>query len=383
MLKTGRIIFGTLAFALSANAVPAPAQSQVMTGSSMELGGERLALSRDETSRLSELGQSLTATLALQDRALAAARAVVRSPDARHVLASYELEIALRRHDDVMRAGALDVLIASRLTRPERIPSYVAARGEIAYRAHDYALASTLWTRAAELQPNSPQALMNLAQVKAAQADPDAAADLIRRAIALAGRGQAAVPEVWYRQWLSIAYNGHQQAQTAAAGQALLAAYPNAANWRFVLAAYRQLLSAQEAAEIDMLRLMRATRTFNQSNEYQRLAQLLLRAGHPTEARETLDDGIARGVVARDQPPIPEIGQEIARALAGQAPGRPTIAVTNLAIADERLGRAAAFAMAGRRAEAEPLLRAVADSAALDWEKDLARFWLLWLARPA
>ena len=54
-----------------------------------------------------------------------------------------------------------------------------------------------------------------------------------------------------------------------------------------------------------------------------------------------------------------------------------------MAIADERLGRAAAFAMAGRRADAEPLLRAVADSAPLDWEKDLARFWLLWLARPA
>jgi hypothetical protein len=39
--------------------------------------------------------------------------------------------------------------------------------------------------------------------------------------------------------------------------------------------------------------------------------------------------------------------------------------------------------MAGRRADAEPLLHALADHGARDWERDLAHFWLLWLARPA
>lgn len=380
MLKAGRIAFGALALALGAGAAPVSAQ---MASTEMTLGGERLAVTRDEMRRLSELGETVTATPALQDRALAAARAIANSPDARFAFASYALAIAQRRHDDVLRAEALDILIASGRVRPERLVSYLAARGDIAYRAGDYALASTHWTRVAELQPNDPQSLMNLAQVRQAQQDSTGAAALIQRAIALPRPGNAPVPEVWYRQWLSIVYNGHQQAQTAAAGRALVAAYPTAANWRFALVAYRQLLTDQAAAEIDMLRLMRATRTFNQSNEYQRLAQLLLRAGHPAEARETLDDGIARGLVMRDQSPIPEIGREIARALAGQTPARPVIAVAALAVADERLGRAAAFAMAGRRAEAEPLLHAVAETGALDWDKDLARFWLLWLAHPA
>lgn len=371
MLKASGILFGVAALIASA-----PANAQ-MAESRLELGGQTLSVSRDEARRLSELREALTAAPAIQDRLLAAARAVANSPDARHVLASYELEIAQRRHDDVMRAGALDVLIASRLTRPERLASYVAARGDIAWRAHDLALASTLWTRAAEMQPDSPQALMNLAQVKQAQADPGAAGDLIRRAIALAGRGQAAAPEIWYRQWLSIAYNGHQVGQTAAAGQALLAAYPNAANWRFALVAYRQLLASQETAEIDMLRLMRAARSFTAQAEYQRLAQLLIRAGRASEARETLDDGIARGMVDRQASPIPEIGREIERAIA-----RPPISVT-LIPASADLQRAAAFAFAGRRADAEPLLRALADHGPQDWEKDLAGFWLLWLARPA
>lgn len=369
--------FAFAALALASGAIAAPASAQMMTNTDMTLGGERLTVSRDEMRRLSELGETLTATPGLQDRALAAARAIVNSPDARHAFATYELEIAQRRHDDVMRAEALDILIVSRRTRPERLASYVAARGEIAYRAHDYALAATLWTRSVELQPGNPQALMNLAQVKAAQAEPDAAADLIRRAIALAGRGQAAVPEVWYRQWLSIAYNGHQLAQTAAAGRALLTAYPNAANWRFALSAYRQLLTAQAAAEIDMLRLMRAAGTFNQSVEFQRLAQLLIRANLPAEARETLADGITRGVVSRDASPIPEISREIDRALARQT------GPTSLLTAAGNLQSAALLAMAGRRADAEPILRAVADNGAQDWEKDIAGFWLLWLARPA
>lgn len=374
-MKAGRISISALAFALTAT----PAGAQVAS-TSMELGGERLAVTQTEMARLSDLGQSITATTGIQDRALAAARAVATSPDARHVLAIYELEIARRRGDNAMLAAALDVLIASRHGSPAVRASWLATRGDIAFHSHDLALASALWTRAAEMQPDSAQALMNLAQVKQAQADPDAAAALIRRAIALVGRGQSAVPEVWYRQWLSIAYNGGQVGQAAAAGQALLAAYPSAANWRFTLAAYRQLLTGQAAAEIDMLRLMRATRTFNQSNEYQRLAQLLIRAGRPVEARETLDDGIARGVVARDQPPIPEIRREIDRMLA--RPAAPA-APASPRPAGGDLQRAAGLAMAGRRAEAEPLLRALADHGTQDWEKDLARFWLLWLARAA
>lgn len=373
MLKARRIAFGAAALALAASAAPAWAQ----TSTSMELGGERLSVSREEMQRLSDLGNALTATPALQDRALDAARRVANSPDARHAFASYALEIALRRHDNVLRAEALDILIASRRTRAERLPSYLAARGDIAYRAGDFALASTHWARVAALQPNDAQSLMNLAQVRQALNDASGAAVLIQRAIALPRPGHAPAPETWLKQWLSIAYNGHQPAQTAEAGRALLAAYPNAANWRFALVAYRQLLATQAAAEIDMLRLMRAARAFNQSAEYQRLAQLLIRAGLPAEARATLEDGIGRGIVNRQASPIPEIGREIERAIAS-----PPISVTFIQ-ASADLQRAAGFAIAGHRADAEPLLRALADHGAQDWEKDLAGFWLLWLARPA
>jgi len=360
--------------AICALCLTAPAAALQTSSTELRIGNDRLSVSAEEFRHLSELGNALTATPAIQDRAILLARSAVNGPDARHVFGTYLLEIARRRQNDAWYAEALDILIASRLTRPERLIGYYGARGDIALRAGDLPLASTLWTRAAELQPNNPQALMNLAQVRQAQGDPAGAAELIQRAIAIGRQGQAAAPETWYKQWLSIAYNGRQTEQTAAAGQALLTAYPTAANWRFALVAYRQLLT-EGATEIDMLRLMRAARAFTQPAEYQRLAQLLIRAGLPAEARETLDDGIARGIVDRSASPIPEIGREIERARASAAP---------LAAVTTELSRGSALAVAGRRAEAEAVFRAVADGPiALAWERDLARFWLLWFARPA
>lgn len=375
MMRTGLIAFGALLFVQDAAAY------QMSASTEMWLGGERLSVSRDELRRLSDLGNALTATPAIQDRALAAARSVVNGPDARHVFASYLLEIGRRRQHDGWRAEALDLLIVSRLTRPEMLPGYFAARGGIALRAGDLELAASLWTRAAELQPGNPQALVNLAQVRQAQGDQEGAATLLRRAIAMGGQGQAPVPESWYRQWVTTAFNGRQAEQTAMAGRALVAAYPATANWRLALVTYRQLPTAQEGAEIDLLRLMRTARAFTQAAEYQRLAQLLLQAGLAAEALDTLEDGISRGIVQRDVSPTPEIGRQIARALgppANRSPAPPAAQATG------PLRRGTALAMAGRRAEAQAVLSALADDgSAPAWERDLARFWLLWLARPA
>lgn len=342
----------------------------------MWLGSERLSVTRDELRRLSDLGNAITATPAIQNRAIAAARSAINGPDARHVFATYLLEITRRRQNAAWRTEALDVLIASRLTRPEMLPGYIAARGDIAFRTGNLELAATLWTRAAELQPNNPQALVNLAQVRQAQGDQSGAMTLMRRAIALGTQGQAPAPETWHRQWVSTAFNGQQLQETAAAGQALVTAWPSVENWRLALVTYRQLLTTQESAEIDILRLMRVARALTRPAEYQRLAQLLQRAGLASEARDTLEDGIARNIVSRETSPTPEIGREIARALTARPNAAPAPPAT-------ALRRGAGLAVAGRRAEAEALFRTVTEGAAADWEKDLARFWLLWLARPA
>jgi len=371
-----------IAVAIAASAAmpihgPAAAQGPQ---SSMELDGVRLVLSRDELSRLSDLNQVVHGNnRALQDRALAAAQAVANSEDARYVLALYQLEIGRQRRDDALRAPALDLLIARRGVAPAKLISWLEVRGDIAFRARDYALASALWGRVAELRPNDPQTLVNLAQVRDAEGDHRGAIDLLARAIAARG-ATPPPPEIWYRQWLSIAYNGRLVEQDAAAGRALLAAYPTAENWRLALVSYRQAAAPQGGAEIDLLRLMRAVGALAHADEYQRFAQLLLQAGFAPEARSVLDEGVERGIVNGIHSPIPDIRREIERAL--QRPGRPAAPADDTAT---RFRLAAALALAGRRPEAEAAFRAIAGAsgAAGRWYPDLAAYWLLWLARRA
>jgi predicted Zn-dependent protease len=375
--------------------------------SSLTLNGRTFSLSGIELDRLTALaGVVHTANRGAQDNALAAARSVANTPDARYVLAIYQLEIGRQRQDDALRAPALDVLIADRDTPRDRLVSYLAVRGDIALRNHDYPTASALWTRLRDLQPNDPQGLVNLAQVRAAQDDPAGAIGLIRDGIAAHRSGPS--PEGWYRQWLTIAHNARLVDQGAAAAFALLASYPNPANWRFALVAYRQLAAPQEAAEIDLLRLIRTAGALAHSDEYQRLTQLLLHAGLAAEARAVLDEGVSRGIVDGTESPIPDIRREIDRAIqqpraaasplitadtrfaegrfaeaaaayqAALQPARPDGAAVNLRLA-------VAFARAGRRAEAETILHNLAGGAEANepgrFYPDLARFWLLWLAQ--
>jgi tetratricopeptide (TPR) repeat protein len=366
---------------------PGPARAQSVQ-SSLTLNGRTFALSPLELDRLTALAHVVhTLDRGAQDRALEAARSVANGADGRYVLALYQLEIGRQRHDDGLRAQALDVLIADRQTPRDKLLSYLGPRGDIAFRSGDYATASSLWGRLLELQPDDPQAAMNLAQVRAAQQDAAGAIALIRRAIAAPRTG--APPETWYRQWLSIAFNAHLLDQCATAGQALVSAYPTPENWRHALATYRQLAAPQEGAEIDLLRLMRVAGVLIQSAEYLPLAQLLEHAGLPLEGKAVLEEGIARGTVNRAEPPVPAIIAEIDRVISrqGNGPG-PARAPSNQAAPPEGQGsyrQAAALALAGRRPEAEAAFRALSQNAGGEglrrFYPDLASFWLDWLAR--
>ncbi|MBJ7438522.1 MAG: hypothetical protein JHD35_05815 [Sphingopyxis sp.] len=357
----------------------ASAQDKVSTV--MEIGGSKLAVSLQEMRALSALGNlARGAQSARQDRALADARRIANSRDARFALALYELEIGNRRGDDVMRAGALDILIASPLTRPERLAGHLAVRGQIAFRAGDLDMAGRSWGRLAELAPSDPDALANLAQVRLAQKDAPGAMDLLTRAIAARAALGQPVAEGWYRQRLSIAQQGSLVAPGIDAARGLVGAYPTPENWRIALVVYRQLAAAEGALEIDLFRLTRQVGALAQAAEYQRMAQLLNQTGEPREAKAVLGEGVKRGLLDAAISPTREIMAEVERAIAKARPGtvaRPE--PPSAAGAQVRLG--VARLNAGQRGEAEAAFRAAAGDPAGGRYADLGFFWLTWLGR--
>lgn len=372
-LAAAAMLFGSVSFvALSV----ANAQDKVSTV--MEIGGSKLAVSPQEMRALSALGNlARGAQSARQDRALADARRVANSRDARFALALYELEIGNRRGDDVMRAGALDVLIASPLTRPERLAGHLAVRGQIAYRAGDFDVAGRLWGRLVELTPTDPDALANLAQVRLAQKDAPGAMDMLTRAIAARSALGQPVAEGWYRQRLSIAQQGQLVAPGVDAARALVAAYPTRENWRIALVVYRQLVGAEGALEIDLFRLTRQVGVLTQAAEYQRMVQLLKEAGEPREAKSVLAEGTQRGLLDAATSPTREIIAEVERAI-----GRPGVVRPEPPSAAGAAVRSGMMRLnAGQRSEAEAAFRAAADDPAGGRYADLGFFWLTWLGR--
>lgn len=356
----------------------AHAQDKVSTV--MEIGGSKLAVSPQEMRALSALGNlARGAPSGRQDRALADARRIANSRDARFALALYELEIGNRRGDDAMRAGALDVLIASPLTRPERLAGHLAVRGQIAFRAGDLDMAGRLWGRLAALTPTDPDALANLAQVRLAQKDAPGAMDLLDRAIAAREAMGQTADENWYLQRLSIAQQGQLVGPGTAAARALIDSHPSPDNWRIALVVYRQLVVAEGALEIDLFRLTRHVGALTQAAEYQRMAQLLNQAGEPREARAVLGEGVQRGLLDAAVSPTREIIAEVDRAMAKARPDAAPPDLPNAAGAQVRLGMIRLNA--GQRAEAEAAFRAAADHPAGGRYADLGFFWLAWLGR--
>lgn len=349
-------------------------------GSVMEIGGTRIAVSAQEMKALSQLGNlARSGPSATQERALAEARRVSNSRDARYALALYELEIGRQRNDDAMRAKSLDVLIASQLTQPDRLPGHLATRGQIAYLSGDLDTAGRHWARLAELTPSDSDVFANLAQVRFAQRDALGAIDLLKRAIAThEGVGQAA-PERWYRQQLSIAQQGNLSAPGIDAARGLVTAYPTPANWRTALVVYRQLIAADGALEIDLLRLMRHVDALSRTVEYQRMAQILNRSGEPGEAKAVLDEGMARGLLDAGTSPTREIIAEVDRAISARNTSRTGSAPSNDESAGLRQGISQIYA--GQATDAEATFRAIATRPGGGPYADLAFFWLASLAQ--
>jgi tetratricopeptide (TPR) repeat protein len=357
------------------------AAAQSVEGSVMELGGIRLAVSPEEMRALSNLALlAPTTQRGSQDRALAEARRVANSPDARYALALYEFDIGRRRGDDAMRAQALDELISSRLTERDKLPGYLAARGQIAYRAGDFDMARRLWGRLAELMPSDPEVFANLAQVRLAQRDAAGAMDLLARAIAAREAAGHPASETWYRQRLSIAQQGNLVLPGIHAARALVSTHPTQANWRDALVVYRDLAPPQGAFEIDFLRLMHHVGALVRAEEYQRMAQLLRQSGEPREAKAVLNEGIIRGVLDPETSPTREIIAEVDRSVARvRSETAARAEQPNRAGAQVRLGRS--LLLAGQRAEAEAAFRSAAGDPSGGSYADLAFFWLASLAQ--
>jgi tetratricopeptide (TPR) repeat protein len=104
------------------------------------------------------------------------------------------------------------------------------------------------------------------------------------------------VPEAWLKRGQAIAFEAKLADQANAYSQMLLAEHASQDNWRRALAVVTLLNPMDEQGQLDLLRLMRATDTLEQRQQYAEYVETASRSGLPNEALAVLEHGLAKGI---------------------------------------------------------------------------------------
>lgn len=416
-MKTISTLALTLGVALAGVGTPAEAQKRGKAAAPVAVPGERVYnLSKGARPAISALQTAVKANdAATYSTSLAAAQAVATTPDDRYVVAQLQLQQAIASGSKPAQAVALEALLASGGAQPTETAPIYRNIASLAMEAKDYNKAGAAYERVIALQPNDPENLVQLAELRNRQKRIPEGVELLERAIAAKQAAGQPADESWYKAAVGRSADAKLAPQSLKLTRDWLTAYPTANNWRDALSNYRFLVPLDEKAELDRFRLMRAAGALQGERAYKQFADFLTFRRLHGEAKAVLDEGVSKRII---DPTKPEYRAAIAAANAKAATDRPTIvqseakaqssATGNVAlnVADSYFGygdyaKAATFyrtalsktgedpnlintrlgialAMQGDRAGATAAFNAVTGP-----RQDLARFWTLWLSKRA
>jgi tetratricopeptide (TPR) repeat protein len=305
MKSVSRIALGVALVLGTASVVgtaPAEAQKKKKGEAAAQPAARSFNLSKEERAALLPVQNAITAKdWATAQAGLPTAVAAAQSPDARYAVGRFQLEIGIGTNNVAMQSQGLESLIASGQVPAADLPIIWRNRAVLASNAGDKAKAEASFAKVVELSPNDPESLIALAQVKNELRKPGEAVQLVSRAIDIKRAAGQPVDESWYKYALKLAFDGRRDPALRQASQKLsrelVTAYPTKENWRDSLLIYRDTNSLDPAADLDVLRFMRASGALAGERDWFDLADGLYRAGNYGEAKAVLDDGVAKRMI--------------------------------------------------------------------------------------
>lgn len=360
------------------------------------------------------------ADLAAFETALTAAEAVAQNEDEKYFVLLMRYDLETKKRNEAGRAAALDRIIASgRVTGPG-LGDLHFVRGQILAAQKKYAEALPHYEKAREL--GSTQADLPLQRAVAlfeTKNVPGGIASLDEAIKAQEAAGKKA-PETWYKFAVSKLYQSGNKAGAAQWLRRQIAAYPSNEAWRSSLLIYLEQAREKGVAmdadqELDMLRLMRASKALGGESDYANYAEIALRRGLPWEAKSVIEEGRAAGKIQAGNATANELYRSAttrekaegslapeATKAASAANGVPAKNVGDAYLGSRDFAKAAemyrlalqkggvdtnlvntrlgiALAMQGQKAEAKTAFEAVSGAP----RADIAQFWIAWLDQSA
>ncbi|MGZ8306819.1 MAG: hypothetical protein ACXWU6_09530 [Allosphingosinicella sp.] len=304
MKSVSRIALGVALVLGGASVVAtAPADAQKKKkGEAAAVGGPTLNLTKEERAAL----QPVQAAIAAKDWATAqagmpAAVAAATSQGGRYAVARFQIEIGVGTNNRALQAEGIDNVIASNQLGAAELPALYRNRAVLANDAGNKAKAEASFAKAIELSPNDTELLISLAQIKSELKKPAESVQLISRAIELKRAAGQTVDESWYKYALKLAFDGRQNPALREASQKLsrdlVTAYPTKENWRDSVLIFRDTNNLDAAADLDVLRFMRASGSLAGERDWYDLVDGLYKGGNYAEAKAVLDDGTAKRMI--------------------------------------------------------------------------------------
>ncbi|HEX8239296.1 MAG TPA: hypothetical protein VF574_06105 [Allosphingosinicella sp.] len=282
--------------------VAAPADAKKKPEAAAQPAANTITLTKEERAAMQPVQAAITAKdWATAQAGMGAAAAAATSPGGRYAIGRFQVEIGIGTNNVAMQATGIDNMIASGQVTGADLPPLYRNQGVLANNAGNKAKAETAFAKYAELSPNDPEALISLAQVKNDLKKPAEAVQLISRAIDLKRAAGQTVDESWYKYALKLAFDGRQNPALREASQKLsrdlVAAYPTKENWRDSILIFRDTNNLDAAADLDVLRFMRASNALAGERDWYDLVDGLYKAGNYAEAKAVLDDGTAKKMI--------------------------------------------------------------------------------------
>lgn len=362
--------------------------------------------------------QALTAETPDLDAAqesLQAAAAGVSNPHEQFFVGQLLLQLSVARQNNgasnevvipIQRQG-LQLAVDSGLLPAEQHARYWRFLGGMAETPEEQLRA---FQAAVDANPADAESQIQLARAKFNAGDMAGGYAAAEQALSAARAAGMEIDQTWFGVPLNAAYQNRNVEQALKYGQMWVETSPSDQSWREALRIYQYAGRLEDQANLDLLRLMRATGSMD-AEAYDEYVELAARRGFFGEAMSVYEEGTSAGTLTADAARRAEIAERLeedrsslpslraeaagaasgqpvlgtADAFAGYGQYEPAIELYRLALekggvdtGTVNLRLARALIEQNRHDEARQALEAVTGNRA-----GLARYWQIWLDQQA
>lgn len=230
-----------------------------------------------------------------------------KTADDRYIIGNVMIDAASKANDQGNQRRGVDIMIESGAITGAELGKFQFFAGRFSYAAGEYDKALTQLAASKASGYQDPQLAILIADSSFKANKPAEGLTTLRQAVEAEVAAGRKPDEAWIKRGLAAAYQAKQPDQLAWWSQASIKHYPTPQNWRNALLIYRDGAKLEPQADLDMLRLMRATKALAGERDFFEYANSANERGLPGEAKAVIDEGRAAGTIGSDTAVVKEI----------------------------------------------------------------------------